>query len=157
MAGLNPTNIGTAALNQQIAALTAQAQGLAGGGGAAAPAAGTTAAPAPGAAPAAGTPGAAGTLTEFQKANALMWNVNLDTSVGLNTGIINLGRIVAARSERVKALTQALTVDASKPGAAMNLADAQLLQLESTTTQQLSELQKAIQDKQEQSIRRWLQ
>lgn len=154
MAGINPTNIGTAALNQQIAGLMNQAQNLAGGGGAAAPGAGTTAAPAPGTTAAAGQPQQ---LTEFQKANALMWNVNLDTSVGLNTGIINLGRIVAARSERVKALTQALTVDASKPGAAMNLADAQLLQLESTTTQQLSELQKAIEDKQEQSIRRWLQ
>lgn len=158
----NATNLPQ--LQQQAAAATAALAQLQGGGGAAtgqpATTAATTATPGTGtAATTAAAAGAAATpprSTQFQAADSQKLVVNLDTAPGLATGLSNLARIFGARQERVSGLSQALARDANVNGS-FNPVDLQRMSLETTTTQQLSEMQKKIFDSMRDSISPWLQ
>jgi hypothetical protein len=104
----------------------------------------------------AGTPGqTVQEITAFQYTDAQQFKINLDYKDGIATGLANLSRIFGARQERVRLLSNALANDANTTGS-FNPVDLQKMSLETTTTQQLSEMQKKIFDSMKDSISPWL-
>lgn len=94
-------------------------------------------------------------ITAFQYTESHQFKINLDYREGIATGLANLSRIFGARQERVRLLSNALANDANNTGA-FNPVDLQKMSLETTTTQQLSEMQKKIFDSMRDSIQAWL-
>jgi hypothetical protein len=94
-------------------------------------------------------------ITAFQYTEAHSFKIKLDYREGIATGLANLSRIFGARQERVRLLSNALANDANSTGA-FNPVDLQKMSLETTTTQQLSEMQKKIFDSMRDSIQAWL-
>lgn len=94
-------------------------------------------------------------ITAFQYIDAHKFSIKLDYKDGLATGLANLSRVFGARQERVRQLSEALGQDASQNGA-FSPVDMQKLNLETTTTQQLSEMQKKIFDSMRDAIQAWL-
>ena len=94
-------------------------------------------------------------ITAFQYTESHSFKINLDYREGIATGLANLSRIFGARQERVRLLSNALANDANATGS-FNPVDLQKMSLETTTTQQLSELQKKIFDSMKDSITAWL-
>lgn len=93
--------------------------------------------------------------TAFQFTEGHTFKINLDYREGIATGLANLSRIFGARQERVRLLSNALANDANATGS-FNPVDLQKMSLETTTTQQLSEMQKKIFDSMRDSIQAWL-
>ncbi|MCW2974189.1 MAG: hypothetical protein JWN72_2462 [Thermoleophilia bacterium] len=183
MAGTVAPGNQVAGLQQQLAAGLAQVNALTGtttgGGTAAAPAAGAGGAAAPAATeqkasipgtgkaeiriiggvtkyfPAVAVGQTATEITAFQYTDAQQFKINLDYKDGIATGLANLSRIFGARQERVRLLSNALANDANTTGS-FNPVDLQKMSLETTTTQQLSEMQKKIFDSMKDSISPWL-
>lgn len=93
--------------------------------------------------------------TAFELTESLQFKINLDNRDGIATGLANLSRIFGARQERVRMLSNALADDANDTGS-FNPVDLQKMSLETTTTQQLSEMQKKIFDSMRDSIQAWL-
>jgi hypothetical protein len=94
-------------------------------------------------------------ITAFQYTDAHAFKINLDYREGLATGLANLARMSGARQERVRLLSNALANDANTTGS-FNPVDLQKMSLETTTTQQLSELEKKIFDSMTQATQAWL-
>lgn len=94
-------------------------------------------------------------ITAFQYTESHQFKINLDYREGIATGLANLSRIFGARQERVRLLSNALANDANNTGS-FNPVDLQKMSLETTTTQQLSEMQKKIFDSMRDSIQAWL-
>lgn len=94
-------------------------------------------------------------ITAFQYTESHQFKINLDYREGIATGLANLSRIFGARQERVRLLSNALANDANTSGS-FNPVDLQKMSLETTTTQQLSEMQKKIFDSMRDSIQAWL-
>lgn len=94
-------------------------------------------------------------ITAFQYTESHQFKINLDYREGIATGLANLSRIFGARQERVRLLSNALANDANTTGS-FNPVDLQKMSLETTTTQQLSEMQKKIFDSMRDSIQAWL-
>jgi len=95
------------------------------------------------------------TITAFQQIESLQFKVNLDNREGIASGLSNLSKMFGARQERVKLLSNALADDANDTGQ-FNPVDLQQMSIETTTTQQLSEMQKKIFDSMRDSIQAWL-
>ncbi len=81
--------------------------------------------------------------------------VDLDAKEGIATGINNLSKLVAARQERTKKLSDALAADANENGN-INQVDIQQLMQENQTTEHITGLQKKIYDSVQNSITAWL-
>jgi hypothetical protein len=94
-------------------------------------------------------------ITAFQYTESHQFKIQLDYREGIATGLANLSRIFGARQERVRLLSNALANDANNTGS-FNPVDLQKMSLETTTTQQLSEMQKKIFDSMRDSIQAWL-
>jgi hypothetical protein len=94
-------------------------------------------------------------ITAFQYTDAHAFKINLDYREGLATGLANLARMSGARQERVRLLSNALANDANTTGS-FNPVDLQKMSLETTTTQQLSELEKKIFDSMRDAVQAWL-
>jgi len=94
-------------------------------------------------------------IRAFELTDGLQFKIPLDYRDGIATGLANLSRIFGARQERVKLLSNALADDANETGS-FNPVDLQKMSLETTTTQQLSEMQKKIFDSMRDSIQAWL-
>ena len=94
-------------------------------------------------------------IRAFELTDGLQFKSPLDYRDGIATGLANLSRIFGARQERVRLLSNALADDANETGS-FNPVDLQKMSLETTTTQQLSEMQKKIFDSMRDSIQAWL-
>jgi len=99
--------------------------------------------------------GLADEITAFQFTESHKFKVTLDYREGIATGLSNLAKIFGARQERVRLLSNALANDANTTGS-FNPVDLQQMSLETTTTQQLSEMQKKIFDSMRDAIQPWL-
>lgn len=91
----------------------------------------------------------------FEQAEKQEKRIPLDYREGIAAGIANMSRLVAARQERTKELSDALATDANDNGS-INQVDLQKLVQENTTTENITSLQKKIYDAVDGSIKTWL-
>ena len=95
-------------------------------------------------------------LNNFQVAERDGVPVEFDRRQGIAAGIGNLSRVVAARQERLKNLSEALAQDAQETGSTNQL-DIQRLMMEQQVTENLSQMNRKIYESVQQSVRAWLQ
>ncbi|MCB0878646.1 MAG: hypothetical protein KDC46_06655 [Thermoleophilia bacterium] len=93
-------------------------------------------------------------LNNFQVAERQGVPVEFDRRQGIAAGIGNLSRVVAARQERLKNLSEALAQDAQETGTTNQL-DVQRLVMEQQVTENLSAMNKKIYDSVQQSVQAW--